>query len=68
MTNKEWLAMKSRARNEVIAKFTETIHAFNKYIEEWPDSDERARLVGQHPELVGARYRFERATAADEEP
>lgn len=59
---------KSDARNEVIQKFTETISAFNKYVDEFPDGEERLRLIGQGPKLCDARYQFERATAPDEDP
>ena len=37
---------KSDARNEVIQKLTEAIAAFNGYLEEWPDGEERLRLIG----------------------
>jgi len=58
---------KRDARNEVIQKFPETIAAFNRYVTEFPDGHELARLSGQGPILCEARYQFERATAPDED-
>lgn len=49
---------KSDARNEVIQKFTETISAFNRYMEEFSDREELMRLMGQGPALIEARYQF----------
>ncbi len=63
----EALPLQRHARNEIIQKFTELIFAFNRYVTEYPDSNELARLAGQGPALTEARYQFERATARDED-
>jgi len=64
----EAIPLQRHARNEIIQKFTELIFAFNRYVTEYPDAKELARLMGQGPALSEARYQFERATAPDEDP
>jgi hypothetical protein len=54
-------------RNDTIAALDVAVVAVGAYIEQVTDSAERARLVGVLPDLRDARYRFERATAPEEE-
>jgi hypothetical protein len=60
-------AAKSRARNNTIAAFDDTLNALRSYIERYPDSEERVRLLGAEPALRDVRYQFERATAPEDE-
>jgi len=64
---RELAKQKRYARNEVIARFDDTIGAMQRYIDEFPDGEERGRLVGQIPDLRDVRHRFELATAPDDE-
>ena len=49
-------AEKRRARNDTIARFDDTLNALRSYIERYPDSEERVRLLGAEPALRDVRY------------
>jgi hypothetical protein len=57
---------KKRARNDVIAKFDDTLNALRAYIARFPDSEERARLGGVEPDLRDVRHRFELSTSPEQ--
>lgn len=58
---------KGAARNAVVAAFDDALRVLRWYTETHPDAEERARLVGVEPDLSDVRYRFERATAPEDE-